>query len=63
MNKKFATQKGTGINPENQQLAEELKKTVLRKFLKSKLYSFFNDNICGADLAEIQLISRYDKGN
>ena len=30
--KKSATQKGTGINSENQQLVDELRKIITRKF-------------------------------
>ena len=45
----------------NQQLAYELHKPVIRKFKKHKVYSSFKDNIWGADLADIQLISKYNK--
>ena len=31
--------------------------------LKRKLYSFFWDDICGADLANTKLKSKYNKGN
>ena len=58
--------KGRGINikstPQNQQLAEELHKPIIKKFKKRKVYSAFKDNIWGADLADMQLISRYNKG-
>ena len=30
--------------------------------LKKKVYSAFKDNICSADLADMQLISKFDKG-
>ena len=46
----------------NEQLAEELHKPVIRKFKKKKVYSGFKDNIWGADLADMQLISTFDKG-
>ena len=65
-NKKSAagTHKGTRINSdavfENQQLAEELDKSIKRKFEKRKVYSSFKDNIW--DLADMQLISKYNKG-
>ena len=36
---------------------------VLEKFKKRKVYSSFKDNIWGADLADMQLISKYHKGN
>ena len=37
--KSSATHKGTGINSENRQLAEELQKPVTRRFSKRKLCS------------------------
>ena len=57
--------KGSGIKneiKENQQLANELHKPIIRKFKKRKVYSLFKDNIWGVDLAVIQLISKYNKG-
>ena len=56
------THKETGINSDlvsdNQQLAEELHKPVISKLEKRKFYSFFKDKILGADLADMQLISK-----
>ena len=49
-------------NISNKELAEELHKPVVRKFMKRKLYSSFIDNIWGADLADVQLISKFNKG-
>ena len=46
----------------NQQLANELHKPIIRKFLKSKVYSSFKGNIWGIDLADMQLISKCNKG-
>ena len=43
-------------------LANELHKPVIRKFKKRKVYSSFKDNIWGVDLADMQLISKYNKG-
>ena len=56
--------KGSGAKhiPQNQQLAEELHKPVIRKLKKRKVYSAFKDNIWAADLADMQLLSRYNKG-
>ena len=48
--------------PENKQLANELHKTIIRKFEKRKVYSTFKDNIWGVDLADMQLLSKYNKG-
>ena len=57
--------KGGGVNIPlefNEQLAEELHKPIIRKFKKRKVYSGFKDNIWGTDLADIQLISKFNKG-
>ena len=53
---------GSGIKsmPQNEQLAEELHKTIIRKFKKRKVYSIFKDNICCTDLADMQLISQFN---
>ena len=51
----------TKLKPQNQQLAEELHKSIIRKFEKRKVHAAFKDNICGADLADMQLLSRYNK--
>ena len=50
---------GSGIKSmlQNEQLAEELLKLIIRKFKKRKVYSLFKDNIWGTDLADMQLIS------
>ena len=48
--------------PQNKQLAEELHKPIIKKFKKRKVYSAFKDNIWGADLADMQLISKFNKG-
>ena len=45
-----------------QKLAEELHKQIIKKFKKSRVYSGFKDNILGADLVDIQLISKFNKG-
>ena len=52
----------TKITPQNQQLAEELHKSIIRKFEKRKVHVAFKDNIWGADLADMQLLRRYNKG-
>ena len=40
----------------------ELHKPIIRKFNKRKVYSSFKDNIWGADLADMQLLSKFNKG-
>lgn len=47
---------------QKQKLYNELHKTTTRKFKKRQVYSSFSDNIWDADLASMQLISRYNKG-
>ena len=46
-------------NVSNKELAEELHKPIIRKFKKRKLHSSFIDDILGADLADMQLISKF----
>ena len=55
---------GSGLpsNKENIQLANELHKPIIRKFKKRKVYSSFRDNIWGVDLADMQSLSKYNKG-
>ena len=43
-------------------LADELHKPVIKKFNKRKVYSQFKDNIWGVDLADMQSLSRKNKG-
>ena len=43
-------------------LADELHKPIINKFNKRKVYSQFKDNIWGVDLADIQPLSRKNKG-
>ena len=57
--------KGSGINIEvkhNEQIAKELQKPIIRNFKKRTVYSEFRDDIWGADLADMQLISKFNKG-
>ena len=56
---------GSGIRNENisnKELAEELHKPIIRKFKKRKVHSTFIDNTWGADLGDMQLITKFDKG-
>ena len=56
---------GSGVTnneiKQNLQLAEELHKPIIRNFKKRTVYSGFKDNIWGADLADMQLISKFNK--
>ena len=56
---------GRGIKNEikqNKQLTESLNKPVIRKSENRKVHSSFKDNIWGTDLADMQLISKFNKG-
>ena len=60
MNKKS---KGSGIESmSSQQLENEPHKPIIRKFKKRKVYSSFKDNIWGVDLADMELITKNNKG-
>ena len=61
----LATQKKFAVENENisnKELAEELHKPIIRKFNKRKIHSFFIENTWGADLADMQLISKFNNG-
>ena len=62
--KMLDTQDKSGIKNNimsSQQLAKELHKPIIRKIEKWKAHSFFIDNIWGADLANVQLINKFNK--
>ena len=42
-------------------LTEELHKPIMRKLEKQKVHSSFIDNILGANLANMQIISRFNE--
>ena len=44
------------------QIINELHIPVIRKFKKRKVYSTFKDNIWGVDLADMQSLSKCNKG-
>ena len=44
-------------------MVNELHKSITLKFKKRKVYSSFRDNIWGVDLADMQSLSKYKKGN
>ena len=49
-------------NEPNYQLANELHRHIIRKFKRRKVYSSFRDNNWGVDLANMQSLSKYNKG-
>ena len=62
---KFFHKKTAGIGAKSEitqyhELAEELDKLIITKFEKRKVYSSFKDNIWGADLEDMQLISKFN---
>ena len=52
---------GIAIEP-NYQLANELHRQIIRKLKRRKVCSIFRDNIWGVDLADMQSLSKYNKG-
>ena len=56
------TSRGAIKSMQNQKLANELHKPIIREFKKRRVYSSFKDNIWGADLVGMQLISKFTKG-
>ena len=46
----------------NYQLANELHRQIIKKIKKWKIYSSFRDNISDVDLADMQSLSKYNKG-
>ena len=60
---KFFDKKSTGSGISSYSiLADELHKPAIKKFNKRKVYSQFKDNIWGVDLADMQSLSRKNKG-
>ena len=57
--------KGSCVDMEvkhNEQLAKELHKQIIRNVENRTVHSGFKDNIWGADFADVQLISKFNKG-
>ena len=54
--------KGTDIISKDQQFANELHKPIIRKIRERKIYWSYGGKIWGGDLADMQLISRYNEG-
>ena len=53
---------GLASNKENIKLADELHMPIIRKFKKRKVHSSFKDNIWSVDLANMQLLSKFNMG-
>ena len=56
------TTKSSSLERSSSILADELHKPIINKFNKRKVYSQFKDNIWGVDLADMQSLSRKNKG-
>ena len=50
------------ITEPNYQPENGLQKQIIRKFKRRKVYSHFRENIWGVDLADMQSLSKYNKG-
>ena len=62
---KFFDKKSSGsgiINESNYQLANEFHKPIIKKIKKRKVDSSFKDNIWRVDLADMQSMSKFNKG-
>ena len=62
---KFLDKKSTGSgikSMSNKKFADELQQPIISKFKRRRVYSSFKDNIWVVDLADMQLISKYNKG-
>ena len=53
---------GSGVNEPNYQLANELHESIIRKFKNKKVFSSSRDNKLGVDLADMESLSKYNKG-
>ena len=59
-NERSKKELGSGVN--NKQLDKVLHKPIIKKFKRRKVYSSYKDNIWGCALADVQLISKFNKG-
>ena len=54
---------GNGVATEpNYELANKLRRQIMRKFKRRKVYSSFRNNIWGTDLVDMESLSKYNKG-
>ena len=57
-----STAKPSSLERSSLKLADELHKPIIKKFNKRKVYSQFKDNMWGVDLADMQSLSKKNKG-
>ena len=60
--KSVVTCTGTNINSYSDSVNQQLHNPTITKFEKHQVYYFFKYNIWGANLADMQLISKYNRG-
>ena len=53
---------GSGVDTSLANKSKELQRQIIRNFKGRKVYSSFRDYIWGIDLADIQSLSKYEKG-
>ena len=56
---------GSGVKSKiipSKKFAEKLLKAIIRKLEKREVYSSLKENIWGADLADMELLSKFNKG-
>ena len=58
---KLFNERTKGLGIKNKILAEEFHKPIITNFKRRKVYSSFKDNIWGADLADMTLISKFNR--
>ena len=58
---KSTADSGVNMHANNEKLAKELHKPIIKIFKKRAVYSGFKDNIWGADLADMRLIRKFNK--
>ena len=59
---KFFNERTKGSGIENKILTNELHKPIIKNFKRRKVYSNFKENIWGVDLADMTLVSKFNKG-
>ena len=59
---KFFNERTNGSGLNNKEPAEQLHKPIIKNFKRRKVYSCLKDIIWGVDLADMQLISKRNKG-
>ena len=59
---KFFHKKSSGSSVANNEIKQNIQLAIIRKFKKRKVYSSFRDTIWGVDLADMQLLSKFNKG-